>query len=144
MVLSLCDSKMATYCMKRTLQNQIHASCSQLFVAGILPHLTTSISVQLCCFKCCAPEMLRSSLHKKSPNLSLWACSKLSLHLLFIFIFFWNYCIFMKVPFYVNLVILWLLQISQQDATVATGQAHKEWSRISLVWTGRTVSLCLI
>lgn len=98
MVLSLCDSKMATYCMKRTLQNQIHASSSQLFVAGILPHLTTSISVQLCCFKCCAPEMLRSSLHKKSPNLSLWACSKLSLHLLFFLFFFFELLHFHESP----------------------------------------------
>lgn len=43
--------------------------------------------------------------------------------------FFWIIAFSWKSPFNRNLVMLWLLlQISQQDTTVATGQAHKEWS----------------
>lgn len=48
--------------------------------------------------------------------------------------FFPNDCVLMKVPFYVNLVMLWHLQISQQGATVATRQAHKKLSSIGAVF----------
>lgn len=89
-------------------------------------------------------DVLTFSLHRKKKKkkrnsrlLSLWACSQLSPHFSFFFLFFplhlffSNDCVLMKVPFYVNLVMLWHLQISQQDATVATRQAHKELSGIS-------------